>query len=304
MAQDVTITLWCDWCDLLGLEHVAASHSHTLALDGQPRRVDLCERCHLALEPLEELYRERGQRIEESDGRGRRKSAGARRSVDPGSAPGALPPGLAEHRLATEAAPSKPRSNPEVLTRRGGRVRDPDQPSLICPLEHPHSGTGSMRINYAGRSSHADMVHGLHYTQIHWQDPDHILTVPCRMHQRCLDNEISFTSRRGLTNHIATSNLPTLDGADEGDGAERSAGPGDGSEPTGPDADSDPDPGTDSGTEAASEPQPRHDAGSEEDSEEGPEAEGAEAREPDERHERAEEEGSGRQRPAALFSAP
>jgi hypothetical protein len=267
MAQDVTITLWCDWCDLLGLEHVAASHSHTLALDGRHRRVDLCDRCHRALEPFAELYQERGQQIEETDGRGRRKTARSRKAVSGGIDPGALPAGPAEAEHATAAPPEPPRTNPEVHTRRGGRVRDPDMPSLICPLEHPHSGAESMRINYAGRSSHADMVHDLHYTQIHWQDPDHILTVPCIVHQRCLDNEVSFTSRRGLTNHIATSNLPRLD---EPEGA-ADGGSGDG-------------------------------AGSAEAPARGAKAE--DGSEPDERHERAEDETESGRTPAALFSSP
>jgi hypothetical protein len=258
MAQDVTISLWCDWCDLLGLERVPARHQHELALDGPVRRVDLCDRCHLQLEPLFVLYKERGQQVEQP-----KKKALARKRPKPqpelvsmpqqqqlggaasdtqqsggqqlvsqqlvgqqlvsqqlggqqelaagdAAVPGGVP--AAQEALQGDAfggaAVVQPRAPQK---KRGGRTRDPNKPSLVCPLAHPGSETGPMRISYEGRNSHADMVHGLRFSEIEWHDPDAILTVPCTVHQECLDHRVMFTTEVGARSHRASSNLPRLD---------------------------------------------------------------------------------------------
>ncbi|WP_037577751.1 hypothetical protein [Phaeacidiphilus oryzae] len=257
MAQDVTISLWCDWCDLLGLERVPARHQHELALDGPVRRVDLCDRCHLQLEPFLELYKERGQQVEQP-----KKKALARKRPKPepqlvsvpqqqqlggmgagagvgassgaelaggGAQPGAQQQLGGQQELAAGDAavpggvPAAQAIQGDVFggaqivqprvpqKKRGGRTRDPNKPSLVCPLAHPGSETGPMRISYEGRNSHADMVHGLRFSQIEWHDPDQILTVPCTVHQECLDHRVMFTTEVGARSHRASSNLPRLD---------------------------------------------------------------------------------------------
>jgi len=245
MAQDVTISIWCDWCDLLGLDRVPAHHQHVLALDGPPRRVDLCDRCHMELSSLHALYTERGQEIEAPRG-GKKKAVGrsaARPRPEAGEGAGAaqpelpaititgpvLEPGIDPEPQGTYA--DAPVIQPRTPQRkRGGRTRDPNKPSLVCPLAHPGSETGPMRISYEGRNSHADMVHGLRFSQIRWHDPDGILTVPCTVHQECLDHSVMFTTEVGARSHRASSNLPRLDGdaAGAGSGAGNGAGGGSG----------------------------------------------------------------------------
>lgn len=201
MAQYVAAL--CDWCDLLGIEEVPAEVKRTLALDGVLRRVDLCLRCDRALEPFADLYA-RGQELPPEQPRrtNSRPAAKTNRPAVP-EAVGQLAGGEAGA-VPTARNPGAGEPGPAGV-RRGGRARDTSKPSVLCPLDHPGSGGGPQRVNYAGRGSHADMVHGLRLTQIAWQDPDHILTASCTVHEQCRVHHVAFTTPAGLKNHIATT---------------------------------------------------------------------------------------------------
>jgi len=180
MAQHIALT--CDWCDLLGLSDEPAVSSRVFALDGAPRKIDLCARCDVDLDRLRPLY-ERGREIPDDRPKG---AASGRRGAAPGG--------------ASEVAP------PE-----GRAVAQAPRPTVLCPLPHRSTGGEPMRVTYAHRGNHADMVHGAHIWDIAWGDPDGILTHPCTTHRACLENDLAFTSAKGLTAHINASPLPRVD---------------------------------------------------------------------------------------------
>ncbi|MFC5909228.1 hypothetical protein [Streptacidiphilus monticola] len=194
MAQYVGVL--CDWCALLGIDDVPAATQRVIAVDGPPRRVDLCRRCDLALAAFTDLY-DTGQDLPNDTAPRRRRAASAPVAARPAS----TPVEAAESAEATERAPR----------RRGGRVRDASKPSVVCPLDHPHSGGGPQRVSYQGRGSHADMVHGLHLTRITWEDPDGILRFPCEAHTACREHHVAFASKTGLTNHLNRYREPRED---------------------------------------------------------------------------------------------
>lgn len=200
MAQYIGVL--CDWCAHLGIEDVPAAVQRILAVDGPPRRVDLCHRCDLALAPFLALYAV-GQDLPDDDS-SRTARRRQRRSTE-------------QEQRTPQRQKQKQEEQEEksAVLHRGGRVRDDSKASLVCPLDHPHSGGGPSRVSYSGRSGHADMVHGLHFTQIAWQDPDRILAFPCTVHTACRTNGVSFTRKTGLTNHLNRYREPAAEPAAE-----------------------------------------------------------------------------------------
>ncbi|WP_406290062.1 hypothetical protein [Embleya sp. NBC_00896] len=181
MAQHIALT--CDWCDLFDLPDEPAVVSRVLALDGPPRTVDLCGRCDVELARLHALY-DRGRDLPDEP---RRDRAGGRA------------------RAGTEAvAPAGPEAGASVA-----EVRP--KPTVLCPLPHPSADGGPLRVTYAHRGNHADMVHhGSRIWDIEWEDPDGILTNPCTEHEACSAHHLSFTTPKGLTAHINACPLPRL----------------------------------------------------------------------------------------------
>jgi hypothetical protein len=178
MAQDVTISVWCDWCDLLGMQRVPAVRTRVIAVDGPGRRVDICRRCDLLLADLEELYRSKGQELP-LDAAQKAASKGEARELD-----GAAKPGSRERA---------------------------DKQYLVCPLPHKGPRSGPRRVAYADRDAHAAQVHDLRMWDVTWEDPDGILAVSCDAHQECRNSGLRFTSLRGKNNHIDKSSLRRID---------------------------------------------------------------------------------------------
>jgi hypothetical protein len=179
MAQHIALT--CDWCDLFDLPDEPAVVSRVLALDGPPRTVDLCGRCDVELARLRVLY-DRGRDLPDDS----RRPAAARRSV------------TAEPTAASEPV-----------------AEDRPKPTVRCPLPHPSADGGPLRVTYAHRGNHADMVHSARIWDIEWEDPDGILTSPCVAHEPCLEHHLSFTTPKGLTAHINACPLPRIDAASD-----------------------------------------------------------------------------------------
>jgi hypothetical protein len=203
MAQ--TITSVCDWCDLHGITDVPATTGHLLALDGPPRRVDVCPRCDTLLDDLAELY-ERGQDLPPAGPPASSRPAVRTRSVPTDQAVGTARTGT------TRRAIAGPRTSPEdgdTTTSTG----EPSPARVLCPLPHPGAGGGPTRVSYAGRSSHADVVHDAKVWEIRWEDPDDILRHPCIAHRECATGDLRFISAKGLKNHIAGCPLPRVDSA-------------------------------------------------------------------------------------------
>jgi hypothetical protein len=177
MAQ--TINVVCDWCDILGMPDVPAVRTRLIALDGPPRRVDVCRRCDVGLESFVELY-SRGQDL---------PSEPVKPVKKPVSGPKA-----SELDTPVEAETAAVRKDLFV----------------ICPLSHGQGGEAK-RVRYEHRGNHADLVHQAKIWDIAWADPDGILTEPCGAHKECLAGGLKFTTARGRSAHVNSCPLPRID---------------------------------------------------------------------------------------------
>ncbi|MYW05192.1 hypothetical protein GT354_44355, partial [Streptomyces sp. SID3343] len=140
-------------------------------------------RCDVELARLQALY-DRGRDLPTES---RRPPAAGKRGTAEPAAPPAPAPAAAENR---------------------------PKPSVLCPLPHPSADGGPLRVTYAHRGNHADMVHhGARIWEIEWEDPDGILTSPCAAHEPCLEHHLSFTTPKGLTAHVNACPLPRIDAA-------------------------------------------------------------------------------------------
>lgn len=182
MARSVTVRDTCDRCDRdLGLEGVPAVARHVIAIDGPPKKIDLCLQHEHAFQPYIHLYKERG--ASEEDQPRRHKALAASPKVESKEQPDSKKSG------------TKGKSAKQKLY-------------VVCTEKHPASGGGHKRVSYAGRGSHADIVHdGKKLWDIEWEDPDGVLTAPCRVHKECAETNLAFASEKGLGAHVAACPL-------------------------------------------------------------------------------------------------
>lgn len=174
MARTLVPVDTCDLCKRQGLPDAEAGRSVILAIDGPPKRFELCPPHIIQLEPFAALYADEDYGVDES-----------------------LKP---KKRQPMEAAPE-----PKQLE----SVKEPEEDGTIyiqCPL--PHKTKKGDRINYAWRSSHATEVHGLKVWDIKWQDPTGALTYFCDVHEECGENKLAFPSKQSLSAHIRACPLP------------------------------------------------------------------------------------------------
>lgn len=175
MARSVEITDTCDRCDLIGLAGVPAIARHVIAIDGPPKKFDLCPQHEHALRPYIVLYKERGAGEEDEP---RRQKALA----------------------APQKAEDKKKSGKDKPAK--------EKLYVVCPLPHSSLGGKPKRVAYQGRSTHLDVVHeGKKLWDIEWEDPDGILTAPCRVHKECMETGLAFTSEKGVGVHVAACSL-------------------------------------------------------------------------------------------------
>ncbi|MGW1991400.1 hypothetical protein [Embleya sp. NPDC001921] len=210
MAQ--TIASICDWCDMYGILDVPAVTSHTLALDGPARRVDLCARCETALSDVVALY-DRGQNL--PDTRRREVVDAAIDQIDDSGT-------VVAQAGATESVRHPSAPEPQVTDARSASDEhslpgsSTGKPEVVCPLPHRSARGKPMAIAYAHRTSHADMVHdGAKVWDIRWGDPAGILTHRCTTHEPCMAQDVAFTTAKGLTAHINSCRLPRIDARDD-----------------------------------------------------------------------------------------
>ncbi|MCQ4082817.1 hypothetical protein NGB36_19965 [Streptomyces sp. RB6PN25] len=184
MAQ--TISLVCDWCDMLGMPNVPAVRTRIIALDGPQRRIDVCGRCDVSLESFAELYT-RGQDLPTEPATTSKRPVARNRAGQ----------------LAANGQPAQP-AQPVPPEEEDGAARK--ELFVVCPLPHGQAGDPK-RVRYEHRGNHADMVHHAKIWDILWEDPDEILTEPCEAHKECLANGLKFTTVRGRNAHVNTAPL-------------------------------------------------------------------------------------------------
>ncbi|MFE6739749.1 hypothetical protein [Streptomyces tubercidicus] len=185
MARSVAITDTCDECDWIGLEGVIAVVRHVIAIDGPPKKFDLCPQHDHAFQPYIHLYKERG--ASEEDQPRRQKALASPQKAESKEKPSSKKSGNKE--------PGKEKSAREKLY-------------VVCTEKHPMSDGGHKRVSYTGRGSHADIVHdGKKLWDIKWEDPDGVLTAPCRVHKECMETGLAFSSQKGLGAHMAACPL-------------------------------------------------------------------------------------------------
>lgn len=197
MAQ--TISLVCDWCDLLGMPNVPAVRTRIIALDGPQRRIDVCGRCDVSLESFVELY-SRGQDLPIEPAKQLRKPVARTRD---------------RQLIGAADQPSLPEESAQSVPEQ----KEHKELFVICPL--PHGQTGEpKRVRYEHRGNHADMVHHVKIWDVVWEDPDRILTEPCEAHKGCLANGVKFTTVRGRNAHVNSAPLERVDSDLEKAGSE------------------------------------------------------------------------------------
>lgn len=183
MARGIIVQSHCDWCDAMGLQGVVATERHTIGIDGdEPKALDFCPRCEMILEPIIRLLQERGQDLEPP-----KRHKRAQQAKQPEATP--LPEPVPE--LAPPLPPEDTKPNQKV----------------ICPLHDD----GKL-INYSDRNMHAERTHQVRVWDVEWGDPEGALTDPCKAHQVCVDNNLAFTTKLGLTHHIRLAPLDRIDG--------------------------------------------------------------------------------------------
>lgn len=202
MAQDIQVITTCDPCDLHDIRGVTAVASHVLAIDGGPlKQIDVCARDEALFQEFLRIYTVSGREMETAAA-----SAPARKRK-------AKAVETSQQKELEEAPVSQPDTKPAA--------KKPAKEKLfvLCPLPHPSTGGGPMRVEYSNRGTHAPMVHdGAHVWDIEWQDPDGILKAFCTEHAAC--NGIGFTSKAGLSQHIVymRNRLPAVQDDGESDG--------------------------------------------------------------------------------------
>lgn len=186
MAKTLVDT--CDPCEEIGIEGMPAERSVYLAIDGPPKRYELCT-IHLhQLKPWWELYQSRG--VDES------LKPKTRRRPEP------------EEPVVVRAEP-----DPQQLEMPGEAEGDDKTLYVICPL--PHKRKNSARVQFRFRASHATDVHdGAKVWDIDWQDPAGVLKVPCEAHAECVKANLSFPTNMSRAAHIRSCPLERIDQED------------------------------------------------------------------------------------------
>ncbi|MFI0265705.1 hypothetical protein [Streptomyces luteogriseus] len=186
---------FCDNCEEIGLDGIPAERSITIAIDGPPKRFELCT-IHLhQLKPLWELYNNRG--VDESFKPKRRGSN--RQNTDEAE----LSVKLAQQELPS-AEPAEPAPAPTSKKGKGEeRIR------VTCSL--PHDNGQDATVQYRSRASHAKEAHnGSKTWDIEWGDPSGSLTHPCTTHAQCMKVNLAFPSETSLSRHIRMCPLEKL----------------------------------------------------------------------------------------------
>lgn len=183
----------CDWCEEIGLEGVPAERSIELAIDGPPKRFELCT-IHLhQLKPLWEFYRNRG--VDESFKPKRR--ATNRRHRDAGLEESAQP-----------ELPSAATEEPAPIT---ATKKDKGEERIRVTCSLPHENGQHATVQYRSRNSHAKEAHsGAKVWDIEWGDPSGSLTHPCTTHAQCMKVNLAFPSETSLSRHIRMCPLERL----------------------------------------------------------------------------------------------
>lgn len=221
MAQDVQIIRYCDPCDKLGLERVAAVAHYTLYIaPGTPRsfaltdlrNTDVCAVHDHFLRPIVDLYNG-GQRAELPEPKATKTPKApwvAKKAVASTAPQLELPAGEPDSASAQDAA------DQPVAVRRGPRRKTSDKPlppgkvhQVICPLDHK-GGKGPVKMPYSNRKSHAAQVHKADQAEIVWGDPEGILTFPCTIHEVCVKTGFATSAANGLRVHQSGSRLKKI----------------------------------------------------------------------------------------------
>jgi hypothetical protein len=188
MARVLRMTRFCDWCKLLDIGVVEADHERMLAVDGPPKRFELCSPHDRALKEVAVLYQKFGIDPEEKP----------RRNVS------------AKKAIAAQAAQPEPEPDRGELTALA--ERSDAKPKIFCPKSHPKEGGRGKFVSYVDRGSHADLVHdGMKIWEIEWEDPHGVMTAACTSHKECEAVGLRFISARGLGQHKRTCPLELVD---------------------------------------------------------------------------------------------
>jgi hypothetical protein len=205
MGRRVVVTDLCDPCEHLELPETFAYREHVIAFDGQPAKKYLfCERCLKAYGEFLEMLQACGQPIEPV-------------SFPPEQKRKKSPPKVPAKKQPKELESPKAEGPETAPAAEEPAKKEKPKQYIVCPLPHPQSKGGPRRIDYSGRSGHADQCHnGARTWEITWEDPDGILTHSCTAHAECVKTGQGYTSETGLMLHIRNSALVRMDESADG----------------------------------------------------------------------------------------
>ncbi|MFE9834101.1 hypothetical protein ACFYP4_02960 [Streptomyces sp. NPDC005551] len=193
MARELIDT--CDPCGQLGVAGMPAERSIMLAIDGPPKRFELCT-VHLhQLAPWAQLYQECG--VDESlkpKKRGPSRQEVTDREDD------------TQAQLELTAAEPAPAKKPAA-------DKAEDHIMVSCNLDHANGQPAV--VQYRSRNSHAKEAHdGAKVWEIEWSDLSGTLTHACTTHAECAKVKLAFPSATSLSRHIRMCPLEKLPEAD------------------------------------------------------------------------------------------